>query len=61
MGNAQSNNNLHGRMEQIIPTSETKKWEMFDKTSKPFAGHKDREQFICTQQQLPSNLYPPIH
>lgn len=54
MGNQQSNTNLHGRMEQIIPTSETKKWEMFDKTSKPFAGHKDREQFICTQQP-PSN------
>lgn len=47
MGNAQSNNHLYHRIDEIVPTSETRKWEMFDKTSKPFAGHKDREQFIC--------------
>lgn len=47
MGNAQSNNRLYTRLDVIVPTSETKKWEMFDKSTKPFSGHKDREQFIC--------------
>ena len=48
MGNAPSSNTrLYQRIDQIIPTSERRKWEMFDTATKPFAGHKDREQFIC--------------
>lgn len=46
MGNAQSNDRLYHRLNEIVPTSETKKWEMFDKSTKPFSGTKDREQFI---------------
>ena len=54
MGNAQSNQNLYHRVDQIMPSADKMKWEVFDKSSKPFSGQKDREQFICA----PS---PPLH